>query len=185
MYVAGPWKNEQSMFNVVNPDDVVERYGADTLRIYEMFLGPLEQSKPWDTNGIDGVYRFIRKMWSLYHKGDTWSWMTPSLRPNLKSIHKLIKKVSADIENFSFNTSVAAFMICVNELASQGCRSRAVLEPLAIVAAPFAPMWRKPCGARFSAMRIPYAMHRGGIRRKVAYRKYCNHGRVVQRKGPL
>ena len=163
-YVCG-WaveKMSKSMFNVVNPDDVVERYGADTLRMYEMFLGPLEQSKPWDTNGIDGVYRFIRKMWSLYHKGD--SVVVDDTEPtaeNLKSIHKLIKKVSADIENFSFNTSVAAFMICVNELSSQGCRSRAVLEPLAIVAAPFAPhvaeaLWRQVLGHEDSVCDAPW-----------------------------
>ena len=136
--IDGVEKMSKSMFNVVNPDDVVERYGADTLRMYEMFLGPLEQSKPWDTNGIDGVYRFIRKMWSLYHKGDTV--VVDDTEPsaeNLKSIHKLIKKVSADIENFSFNTSVAAFMICLNELGD--CSKRAVLEPLVVLLAPFAP----------------------------------------------
>ena len=100
----------KSMFNVVNPDDIVERYGADTLRLYEMFLGPLEQSKPWDTNGIDGVNRFIKKLWNLYYKGD--QLLVDDSKPsadNLKSLHKLIKKVSEDIENFSFNTSVAAF----------------------------------------------------------------------------
>ena len=112
-------KMSKSMFNVVNPDDIVERYGADTLRLYEMFLGPLEQSKPWDTNGIDGVNRFIKKLWGLFYKGDTL--LVDDSEPSaeaLRSIHKLIKKVTADIENFSFNTSVAAFMICVNELTS-------------------------------------------------------------------
>ncbi len=141
-YICG-WaveKMSKSMYNVVNPDDIVEKYGADTLRLYEMFLGPLEQSKPWDTNGIDGVNRFIKKLWSLFYKGDTDlvddSEPTPE---NLKSLHKLIKKVTQDIEHFSFNTSIAAFMICVNELSQQKCHSRAVLEQLLIVLAPFAP----------------------------------------------
>ncbi len=133
-------KMSKSMFNVVNPDDIVERYGADTLRLYEMFLGPLEQSKPWDTNGIDGVNRFIKKLWALFYKGDQFlvdnSIPTPE---NLKSIHKLIKKVTADIDNFSYNTSVSAFMICVNELAQQKCRSCDILGNLLIVLAPFAP----------------------------------------------
>ncbi len=141
-YICG-WaieKMSKSMFNVVNPDDIVERYGADTLRLYEMFLGPLEQSKPWDTNGIDGVNRFLKKLWGLFYKGD--SIVVDSNEPsrdNLKSLHKLIKKVSADIEAFSFNTSISAFMICVNELNSQKCRSREVLSKLLVVLAPFAP----------------------------------------------
>ncbi|MDE6161806.1 MAG: class I tRNA ligase family protein, partial [Muribaculaceae bacterium] len=141
-YICG-WaveKMSKSMFNVVNPDDIVDRYGADTLRLYEMFLGPLEQSKPWDTNGIDGVNRFLKKFWGLYYKGD--NLLVDDSEPtadNLRSLHKLIKKVGADIENFSFNTSVAAFMICVNELSQQKCHSRAILEALAIVLAPFAP----------------------------------------------
>jgi leucyl-tRNA synthetase len=133
-------KMSKSMFNVVNPDDIVEQYGADTLRLYEMFLGPLEQSKPWDTNGIDGVNRFIKKMWNLFYKGDTL--LVEDSEPtadNLKSLHKLIKKVTGDIEGFSFNTSVAAFMICVNELTAQKCKSRAVLADLLVVLAPFAP----------------------------------------------
>ena len=133
-------KMSKSMHNVVNPDDMVDRYGADTLRLYEMFLGPLEASKPWDTNGIDGVFRFIKKFWGLYWKGDDCLVdASAPTRDNLKSLHKLIKKVSADIEGFSFNTSVAAFMICINELAQQKCRSREILEPLAVVLAPFAP----------------------------------------------
>ena len=141
-YVCG-WaveKMSKSMFNVVNPDDIIEKYGADTLRLYEMFLGPLEQSKPWDTNGIDGVNRFLRKLWGLYWKGG--EWLVDDSEPSkesLKSLHKLIKKVTQDIENFSYNTSVAAFMICVGELASQKCHSRKVLEPLLILLAPFAP----------------------------------------------
>jgi leucyl-tRNA synthetase len=145
-------KMSKSMFNVVNPDDIVERYGADTLRLYEMFLGPLEQSKPWDTNGIDGVNRFIKKLWGLFYKGDTL--LVDDSEPSaeaLRSIHKLIKKVTADIENFSFNTSVAAFMICVNELTSLKCRSRAVLSDLVVVLAPFAPhvaeeLWHSALG---------------------------------------
>ena len=141
-YVCG-WaveKMSKSMFNVVNPDDIVERYGADTLRLYEMFLGPLEQSKPWDTNGIDGVNRFLKKLWGLFYKGDQMlvTDEEPS-RDSLKSLHKLIKKVTADIESFSYNTSVAAFMICVNELSQQKCHTRAILEKLIVVLAPFAP----------------------------------------------
>ena len=133
-------KMSKSMFNVVNPDDIVERYGADTLRLYEMFLGPLEQSKPWDTNGIDGVNRFIKKLWGLFYKGDNLLVDdSEPTRDNLKSIHKLIKKVTSDIEGFSFNTSVAAFMICVNELSQQKCHSHLVLEQLLVLLAPFAP----------------------------------------------
>lgn len=153
-YICG-WaveKMSKSMFNVVNPDDIVERYGADTLRLYEMFLGPIEQSKPWDTNGIDGVNRFIKKLWGLYYKGDTC--LVDDSKPSseaLKAVHKLIKKVTGDIENFSYNTSVAAFMICVNELSACKCHSREVLEPLAAVLAPFAPhvaeeLWHSALG---------------------------------------
>ena len=145
-------KMSKSMFNVVNPDDIVDRYGADTLRLYEMFLGPLEQSKPWDTNGIDGVNRFIKKLWGLYYKGDTC--LVDDSEPtadNLRSIHKLIKKVTADIEAFSYNTSVSAFMICVNELSSQKCHSRQVLAQLLVLLAPFAPhvteeLWHSAIG---------------------------------------
>ncbi len=141
-YVCG-WaveKMSKSMFNVVNPDDIVERYGADTLRLYEMFLGPLEQSKPWDTNGIDGVNRFLKKLWGLFYKGDTL--LVDDSEPSaeaIKSLHKLIKKVTGDIESFSYNTSVAAFMICVNELTSLKCHSRSVLSDLLVILAPFAP----------------------------------------------
>ncbi len=133
-------KMSKSMFNVVNPDDIVETYGADTLRLYEMFLGPIEQSKPWDTNGIDGVNRFIKKLWNLFYKGDEVliDDTTPSADA-LKSINKLIKKVTWDIEHFSYNTSISAFMICVNELTSLKCHSRAVLSDLAVLIAPFAP----------------------------------------------
>ncbi len=133
-------KMSKSMFNVVNPDDIVERYGADTLRLYEMFLGPLEQSKPWDTNGIDGVNRFLKKLWGLFYKGDNLSVSEgePS-RDELKSLHKLIKKVTFDIEHFSYNTSISAFMICVNELNSLKSNNKEVLSQLLIVLAPFAP----------------------------------------------
>ena len=141
-YVCG-WaveKMSKSMFNVVNPDDIVERYGADTLRLYEMFLGPVEQSKPWDTNGIDGVNRFLKKLWNLFYKGD--KWLVTDDKPSreaLKAIHTLIKKVTGDIETFSYNTSVAAFMICVNDLTKLNCHSREVLLPLVVLLAPFAP----------------------------------------------
>lgn len=141
-YICG-WaieKMSKSMFNVVNPDDIVDRYGADTLRLYEMFLGPVEASKPWDTNGIDGVNRFLKRLWALFYKGDTMQLTDekPSAEA-LKSLHKLIKKVSGDIETFSYNTSVAAFMICVNELTSMKCRAREIYEPLIVLLAPFAP----------------------------------------------
>lgn len=133
-------KMSKSMFNVVNPDDIVERYGADTLRLYEMFLGPLEQSKPWDTNGIDGVNRFLKKLWGIFYKGEEMviNDVTPTAE-ELKSLHKLIKKVTYDIENFSYNTSISAFMICVNELISLKCRSKSIMEQVLIVLAPFAP----------------------------------------------
>ena len=142
-YICG-WaveKMSKSMYNVVNPDMIVERYGADTLRLYEMFLGPLEQSKPWDTNGIDGVHRFLRKFWGLFYAQDGTFRVsdTPATKEELKSLHKLIKKVTADVEQFSFNTSVAAFMICINELQSLKTASREVLQPLVILLAPFAP----------------------------------------------
>ena len=141
-YICG-WaieKMSKSMFNVVNPDTIIEEYGADTLRLYEMFLGPLEFSKPWDTQGIDGVYKFLRKFWRLFQVGENFSVSdeTPS-REELKVLHKTIKKVEYDIENFSFNTSIPAFMICTNELTALKCNKRAVLEPLVIALAPFAP----------------------------------------------
>jgi leucyl-tRNA synthetase len=129
------------MYNVVNPDMIVEKFGADTLRMYEMFLGPLEQSKPWDTNGIDGVFRFLKKLWGLYYcKSGVWSVIDEEpVADELKSLHKLIKKVTYDINHFSFNTSISAFMICVNELTSLKCNKRAILEKLLIVITPFAP----------------------------------------------
>lgn len=143
-YVCG-WaieKMSKSMFNVVNPDMIVDQYGADTLRLYEMFLGPVEQSKPWDTNGIDGCFRFLKKFWSLFFDNRSGQLTLSEEDPtaaSLKSLNKLIKKVTQDIEAFSYNTAVAAFMICVNELTQQHCHSRAVLTPLVILLAPFAP----------------------------------------------
>lgn len=141
-YVCG-WaveKMSKSMFNVVNPDDIVNKYGADTLRLYEMFLGPLEQSKPWDTNGIDGVHRFIKKLWNLFFDGERLVVIDEEPgKEELKSLHKLIKKITWDIENFSFNTSISAFMICVNELSALKSRNKKILEPLIILLAPFAP----------------------------------------------
>ena len=143
-YICG-WaveKMSKSMFNVVNPDMIVEKYGADTLRLYEMFLGPVEASKPWDTNGIDGCFRFLKKFWALFYENRTDEFLPADAEPtadNLKSLHKLIKKVTEDIENFSYNTSISAFMIAVGELAQQKCRSKQVLEQLVVLIAPFAP----------------------------------------------
>ena len=133
-------KMSKSKYNVVTPDNICAEYGADTLRLYEMFLGPLEQAKPWNTAGISGVFGFLKKLWRLYfdESGLIVS-NDEATKDNLKSLHKTIKKVSEDIENFSFNTSVSQFMICVNELSSQNCHSRAVLEPLAIVISSYAP----------------------------------------------
>lgn len=141
-YICG-WaieKMSKSMYNVVNPDDIVDKYGADTLRLYEMFLGPLEQSKPWDTNGIDGVHRFLRRVWSLFYKNGELNLSDDEpTKEELKTLHKLIKKLSFDIENFSFNTSVSAFMICINELTSLKCNKRLILSQFIICLAPFAP----------------------------------------------
>ena len=130
-------KMSKSMFNVVNPDDIVELYGADTLRLYEMFLGPVEASKPWDTNGIDGCFRFLKKFWKLYQQ-ENLDDAEPS-KDSLKSIHKLIKKVTGDIEQFSYNTAISAFMICVNELGQQKCTNRELLKKMIVLIAPFAP----------------------------------------------
>ncbi|MDF3078885.1 MAG: leucyl-tRNA synthetase [Sphingobacteriaceae bacterium] len=134
-------KMSKSKFNVVNPDDLIERYGADTLRMYEMFLGPLEQSKPWNTNGIEGVFKFLRKFWKLFHD-DEFNFNVSDEEPTkaeLKSLHKIIKKVEEDIERFSFNTSVSSFMICVNELTDLKCNKRAIVQDLVVVLAPYAP----------------------------------------------
>jgi len=134
-------KMSKSKHNVVNPDDIVENYGADTLRMYEMFLGPLEQSKPWNTNGIDGVYKFLRRFWNLFHdkNGNFEISDEQPTRDELKILHKTIKKVEDDIDRFSFNTSVSEFMICANELTSLKCNKRSILEPLVITLSPFAP----------------------------------------------
>jgi leucyl-tRNA synthetase len=141
-YICG-WaveKMSKSMFNVVNPDVIVEEYGADTLRLYEMFLGPLEAHKPWDTNGIDGVHKFLKKLWRLFHNGETFEVSeADASKEELKVLHKTIKKIQDDIERFSFNTSISAFMICVNELSSLKCNNKAVLEDLLKLLAPFAP----------------------------------------------
>ena len=143
-YVCG-WaveKMSKSMFNVVNPDMIVEKYGADTLRLYEMFLGPVEASKPWDTNGIDGCFRFLKKFWNLFYENRTDTFLPCEEKPSaesLKSLHKLIKKVTEDIEKFSYNTSISAFMIAVGELQQKKCRSKEVLEQLVVLIAPFAP----------------------------------------------
>ena len=142
-YVCGVEVEKMSKryYNVVNPDDIVERYGADTLRLYEMFLGPLEQSKPWNTNGIEGVFKFLRKFWKLFHN-DAFEFVVSEEEPSkaeLKSLHKIIRKVEEDIERFSFNTSVSSFMICVNELTELKCNKRQILEKLVVVLAPYAP----------------------------------------------
>ncbi|RZL18794.1 MAG: leucine--tRNA ligase, partial [Pedobacter sp.] len=134
-------KMSKSKFNVVNPDDLIERYGADTLRMYEMFLGPLEQSKPWNTNGIEGVFKFLRKFWRLFHT-ETWEFKVsdePATKAELKALHKIIKKVQDDVERFSFNTSVSSFMIAVNELTDLKCNKRAILNELVIILSPYAP----------------------------------------------
>ncbi|MBM6992267.1 MAG: leucine--tRNA ligase [Prevotella sp.] len=143
-YICG-WaieKMSKSMYNVVNPDDIVRDYGADTLRLYEMFLGPVEASKPWDTNGIDGCFRFLKKFWNLFWDNRSGKFVVDDSAPSkesLKSVHKLIKKVSGDIESFSYNTSISAFMICVNELGQQKCHSRELLRQMVILIAPFTP----------------------------------------------
>src|SRR5690606_37249231 len=131
----------KSKYNVVNPDDIVAQYGADTFRMYEMFLGPIDVSKPWDTKGIEGVHRFLKKLWRLYFDEQK-GWIVTdekATEAELKTLHKTIKKIADDIEKFSFNTSVSQFMICVNELASLHCHKKTILEPLALCIAPFAP----------------------------------------------
>jgi leucyl-tRNA synthetase len=132
----------KSKYNVVTPDNIVAEYGADTLRLYEMFLGPLEQSKPWSTQGIEGVLRFLRKLWRLFHQGDNETFLLSdeiATKAELKILHKTIKKATEDIENFSFNTSVSAFMVCVNELQDLKCNKREILEPLITLLSPYAP----------------------------------------------
>lgn len=157
-------KISKSKYNVVNPDDICEQYGADTLRLYEMFLGPLEQAKPWNTAGISGVYNFLRKLWRLYFNDNGWQVTDEAPTPEmLKALHKTIKKVNEDIENFSFNTSVSQFMICVNELSTLKCHHRDVLTPLAVLVAPFAPhiaeeLWKR-LGNAESVTYAPYPVH--------------------------
>ena len=157
-------KMSKSKYNVVNPDDICEQYGADTLRLYEMFLGPLEQAKPWNTAGISGVYNFLRKLWRLYFNDNGWQVTDEAPTPEmLKALHKTIKKVNEDIENFSFNTSVSQFMICVNELSTLKCHHRDVLTPLAVLVAPFAPhiaeeLWKR-LGNAESITYAPYPVH--------------------------
>ncbi len=142
-------KMSKSKWNVVNPDDIISRYGADTLRLYEMFLGPLEDAKPWNTNGIEGVYRFLKKFWNLYHGSNGFSVSEEEpTKAELKALHATIKKVQEDIERLSFNTCVSQFMICVNQLAELKCNKRAILEPLTIVVSTYAPhiceeLWQK------------------------------------------
>ncbi len=156
-------KMSKSKYNVVNPDQVCEEHGADALRLYEMFLGPLEQSKPWNTAGLSGVSGFLKKFWRLYHQGPDRSFEVLEGEPakeSLKTLHKTIKKVTEDIQEFSFNTSVSTFMICVNELTAQNCRERAVLEPLVVLIEPYAPhlaeeLWEK-LGHQGSVARVPY-----------------------------
>jgi len=133
-------KMSKSKYNVVNPDDIINEYGADTLRMYEMFLGPLEQSKPWNTNGISGVHNFLRRYWRLIHTDAGFNLSEePATKDELKALHKTIKKVQDDIERFSFNTAVSSFMICVNELSDLKCNKRAIIEPLTALLSPFAP----------------------------------------------
>ena len=157
-------KMSKSKYNVVNPDDICEQYGADTLRLYEMFLGPLEQAKPWNTAGISGVYNFLRKLWRLYFNDNGWQVTDEAPTPEmLKALHKTIKKVNEDIENFSFNTSVSQFMICVNELSSLKCHHRDILAPLSVLVAPFAPhiaeeLWKR-LGNAESVTYAPYPVH--------------------------
>ena len=165
-YIAGREveKMSKSKYNVVNPDDICEQYGADTLRLYEMFLGPLEQAKPWNTAGISGVYNFLRKLWRLYFSDSGWQVTDEAPTAEmLKALHKTIKKVNEDIQSFSFNTSVSQFMICVNELSALKCHHKAILEPVAILIAPFAPhiaeeLW-KHLGHNESITYAPYPTH--------------------------
>ncbi len=170
-------KMSKSMYNVVTPDDIIEQYGADTLRMYEMFLGPLEQAKPWDTNGIDGVFKFFIKVWKLFHDKNN-RFNISDEEPTtgeLKILHTAIKKVREDIERFSFNTSVSAFMICVNQLSSIKCNKRAILEKLLVLLSPFAPhiteeLWEK-CGKKESIANAGFPEHNPGYL-KEDYVKY-------------
>ncbi len=157
-------KMSKSKFNVVNPDEIIEQYGADTLRMYEMFLGPLEQAKPWNTAGISGVYNFLKKLWRLYHREGTWSLLDEkATKEELKTLHTLIKKVNEDVANFSFNTTVSAFMICVNQLNDLKCAKREILEPLALLISPMAPhlaeeLWLG-LGKQGGVSKVDFPMH--------------------------
>ncbi len=158
-------KMSKSKYNVVTPDTICVEYGADTLRLYEMFLGPLEQSKPWNTAGISGVFGFLKKLWRLYND-DNKGWVVTNNEPSkdsLKTLHKTIKKVNEDIENFSFNTSVSQFMICVNELTAQNCHERAILEPLAILISPYAPHIAEDLWSQLKDLKIEELKHFNGI----------------------
>jgi len=158
-------KMSKSKYNVVTPDSICNEYGADTLRLYEMFLGPLEQSKPWNTAGISGVFGFLKKLWRLYND-DATGWVVTNNEPSkdsLKSLHKTIKKVNEDIENFSFNTSVSQFMICVNELTAQNCHERAILEPLAVLISPYAPHIAEELWAQLKNLKIEELKDFNGI----------------------
>ena len=185
-YICG-WaveKMSKSMFNVVNPDDVIAKFGADTLRLYEMFLGPLEMSKPWDTNGIDGVHRFLKRLWNMYENITD----EEPTKEELRSLHKLIKKITWDIENFSFNTSIPAFMIAQNELSALKCNKRAILEPIAVLLAPYAPhiaeeMWHRCNTSLPSPLRgeAPSPWEREGVRFVVnASWPECNEAYLVE-----
>jgi leucyl-tRNA synthetase len=158
-------KMSKSYFNVINPDDIVENYGADTLRMYEMFLGPLEMSKPWNTNGIDGVFKFLRRFWNLFHDnaGNVQVTNDEPTREELKVLHKTLKKIEEDIERYSFNTGVSEFMICCNELSALKTNKRAILEPLVVALSPFAPhvaeeLWEK-LGHKDSILNASYQSH--------------------------
>jgi leucyl-tRNA synthetase len=156
----------KSKYNVVNPDDIVNDFGADTFRMYEMFLGPIDVSKPWEQKGIEGVHRFIKKMWRLYADEQT-GWIVTdeaATDAELKTLHKTIKKIGEDIERFSFNTAVSQFMICVNELTSLNCHKRAVLEPLAVLITPFAPhlaeeLWQHCLGNTTTVLDAPFPVY--------------------------
>ncbi len=185
-YICG-WaveKMSKSMFNVVNPDDVIAKFGADTLRLYEMFLGPLEMSKPWDTNGIDGVHRFLKRLWNMYENITD----EEPTKEELRSLHKLIKKITWDIENFSFNTSIPAFMIAQNELSALKCNKRAILESVAVLLAPYAPhiaeeMWHRCNTSLPSPLRgeAPSPWERTGVRFIVdAFWPVCNEAYLVE-----
>ena len=143
-------KMSKSKFNVINPDEICDKYGADTLRMYEMFLGPIEQSKPWNTSGISGVNNFLNKYWRLFYKENNWVVTEKKANNNeLKILHETIKKITSDIENFSFNTCVSSLMICVNELSRLDCRSSEILRPLTILLSPFAPHLAEEIWERF------------------------------------